>query len=180
MLNLVVFEGVIAQRWTHDGTIYFRLACQREPGLPRKANSNEDSDYLTVLVPPGPIPTDGFNVNRRVRVTGYLQSRGYDEPIAKALKKAKGLVAPIMEKLTPELMAPVVFTRMTNELVAQQIVFVDGLTQRPAIQPIQPARKPYHPQQQGQRAPKPAHNGSKDSGGAKAEMPAPQTDVVAA
>lgn len=178
MLNLVVIEGVIVTRWTHDGTIYFRLGSQREPGLPRKEN-NEDSDYLTVLVPPGPIPTDGFNVNRRVRVTGYLQSHGYEEPLPKALKKARGLVAPILEKLTPEMLASITFPRVTNELVAQGIVFVDGPVQRPVTPPIQ-ARKPVRPQSQGQRAPKPAYNGSKDPGGAKADAPAPQAEAIAA
>ena len=177
MLNLVVIEGVIVQRWTHDLKTYFRMGSQREPGLPRK-DGGEDSDYLTVIVEPGPIPVHDFNVNRRVRVTGFLQSRGYPEPLKKALSKANGLTAPLREKLTPELIGSITIPRVTNELIAQSIVFVDGSTQRPANTTPNQARRQERQQPTTQRVVNPVQNGPKAQNGGMAETPALQAESM--
>jgi hypothetical protein len=135
MLNQVVIEGFIAgEQWKYNGDTLFRMACRRDPSRLQQSDSDGDgSDYLTVRVPArlfAGMPI-AFDRSKVYRVHGYIKSRQYEEPLGTFLKRAKGPVSEVVEKLVERLLQEVTHNRVTTEVVAEQLVQTDWTAPAP-------------------------------------------------
>lgn len=92
MLNTVHFEGIVVYSYVYRNDLFVRLACYRDPGLPKKRvldNGKEAPDYINARFTGGVEKKLAFPENMRLRVEGLLQSREYNETLGDFMNKAQ-------------------------------------------------------------------------------------------
>lgn len=130
MFQLVIIEGIVTgKQWRFQGDYYFRLAHYRNPERPPKIDPQRPgrhlADYVTVRVQEGRLrgmPVK-FNEGDRVRVTGFFQSRDYEEAIRDVARRA-GVPHEALEKAPAELLKAV-DRRVSTEIIAEDVFVLE-------------------------------------------------------
>ena len=128
MINTVILEGLVVRTWTFADDRFYRMASYRDPGLPTKLRNEEQdaADFMTVRVEKGSLGGPvSLEVQDRVRVHGFMQSRDYEETLADFSREAKGPQPKFLDEYDPRALRR---TRVTTEIVAQRIVLLDKET----------------------------------------------------
>ena len=114
MLNTVVLEGIVT--WQDTGLRVARVAVYRDGHKRFRQDGKEIPDYVSIRYPLG--RDDDMAEGNRVVVEGFLQSRDFQEPLDRVMRKA-GVPVPdgAGGKHVP---------RVATEVVAEKVIRVNG------------------------------------------------------
>ncbi len=114
MLNKVTIEGVVTQR---DANLRVaRIAVYRDGNKRFRSDGREMPDYVSIRYPLG--RDDDMAEGNRVVVHGFLQSRDFQEPLGRVLRKV-GL--PVSDDARGRHVP-----RVATEVVAEKVIRVSG------------------------------------------------------
>ncbi len=118
MLNTVTIEGIVTAKDERLHTA--RLAVYRDDNKRFRADGREMPDYISVRY--GGNREDDLQVGNRVLVHGFIQSRDFQESLARILERV-GLELPDDLKQKVNGMS---LPRVATEVVADKIIRISG------------------------------------------------------
>jgi len=130
MLNLVAVQGYVAGGIFHkNGDTHFRLGIYRDPQRPQKrklatnGSYRDEPDYVSCRFPLSTFTTPmALEKGMEVRITGYMESRYYEEKLGEFVKRAKGPVR--MLSIATDLLNLISIERVSTEVVVESFNLV--------------------------------------------------------